>query len=83
MATTRRQFLAEQRATVSTVDGEHGFGVLDEDAAKQGSDFFSAGFVCFEIAGRSPAATVHRLRERGVIASTTPYATSGRCQTPP
>jgi selenocysteine lyase/cysteine desulfurase len=36
----------------------------------------SAGFVCFEINGWTPAAVVQRLRERGVIASTTPYATS-------
>jgi selenocysteine lyase/cysteine desulfurase len=35
----------------------------------------SAGVVCCELAGLSPAAAVARLRERHVIASVTPYAT--------
>lgn len=33
----------------------------------------SAGICCFEIAGSTPAEVVHRLRERRVIASTSPY----------
>ncbi|MGK3966812.1 aminotransferase class V-fold PLP-dependent enzyme [Sorangium sp. So ce118] len=36
----------------------------------------SAGLVCFEVAGLTPAAVVTRLRERKIIASTSPYATS-------
>ncbi|MDE3017483.1 MAG: aminotransferase class V-fold PLP-dependent enzyme [Nitrospirota bacterium] len=35
----------------------------------------SAGIVCFEIDGLTPAQTVKRLRERRVVASETPYAT--------
>lgn len=34
----------------------------------------SAGIVCFEVDGMSPYAAVNRLRERGVIATVTPYA---------
>ncbi|CAN90873.1 unnamed protein product [Sorangium cellulosum So ce56] len=36
----------------------------------------SAGIVCFEVAGMTPEAVVGRLRERRIIASTSPYATS-------
>jgi isopenicillin-N epimerase len=36
----------------------------------------SAGLVCFEARGLSPRAVVARLRERGIVATTTPYATS-------
>ena len=41
---------------------------LDED--------LSAGIVCFDVGNLKPAEVVGRLRERGIIASTTPYATS-------
>ena len=33
----------------------------------------SAGLVCFEVAGRSPAGAVAALRERGIVATQTPY----------
>ncbi|XAO71518.1 MAG: aminotransferase class V-fold PLP-dependent enzyme [Acetobacteraceae bacterium] len=33
----------ESDLVLLVVDGVHGFGVLDEDIARQGSDFFSAG----------------------------------------
>ncbi|HEY8468370.1 MAG TPA: aminotransferase class V-fold PLP-dependent enzyme [Longimicrobiales bacterium] len=36
----------------------------------------SAGIVCFDVDGLSPAAVVRRLRERGIVASETPYAPS-------
>lgn len=39
-------------------------------------DAVSAGIVCFEVAGMTPEAVVARLRERKIIASTSPYATS-------
>lgn len=39
-------------------------------------DAVSAGIVCFEVAGMTPEAVVGRLRERKIIASTSPYATS-------
>jgi selenocysteine lyase/cysteine desulfurase len=35
----------------------------------------SAGIVCFEVAGFEPDQVVRRLRERGIVASVTPYAT--------
>jgi len=38
------------------------------------SDDVSAGMACFEVDGMSPAEVVHRLRERSIVASTTPYA---------
>ena len=38
------------------------------------SDDVSAGMVCFEVNGMTPAEVVARLRERSIIASTTPYA---------
>jgi selenocysteine lyase/cysteine desulfurase len=34
----------------------------------------SAGIVSFDVAGFSPGAVVHRLRERRIIASVAPYA---------
>jgi selenocysteine lyase/cysteine desulfurase len=36
----------------------------------------SAGIICFEVEGRTPDETVHRLLERKVIASTSPYKVS-------
>ncbi|AUX28985.1 MULTISPECIES: aminotransferase class V-fold PLP-dependent enzyme [Sorangium] len=39
-------------------------------------DALSAGLVCFEVAGMTPAAVVRRLRERKIIASTSPYGIS-------
>jgi isopenicillin-N epimerase len=33
----------------------------------------SAGIICFEVEGRTPASVVQKLRERNVIASTSPY----------
>ncbi|HEX7091842.1 MAG TPA: aminotransferase class V-fold PLP-dependent enzyme [Longimicrobiales bacterium] len=36
----------------------------------------SAGIVCFDVDGLSPAAVVRRLRERRIVASETPYAPS-------
>ena len=36
----------------------------------------SAGIVCFEVAGQRPPDFVFRLREAGVVGSSTPYATS-------
>lgn len=36
------------------------------------SDRLSAGMVCFEVEGLTPSQTVERLKERGVVASTTP-----------
>lgn len=36
----------------------------------------SAGLVCFEVAGLSPEAVVERLRERQIVATTTPYSPS-------
>lgn len=35
----------------------------------------SAGIVCFDVAGMGPERVVARLRERGVVATVTPYAT--------
>jgi selenocysteine lyase/cysteine desulfurase len=42
----------------------------------------SAGLVCFDVAGLSPRAVVERLRERAIIGSTTPYASSYARLTP-
>jgi selenocysteine lyase/cysteine desulfurase len=39
-------------------------------------DDASAGIITFEIAGLEPKAIVERLLEKGIVASTTPYATS-------
>ena len=39
------------------------------------ADELSAGIVCFEVAGLPPEAVVAGLRERGIVASVTPYAT--------
>jgi selenocysteine lyase/cysteine desulfurase len=39
------------------------------------ADDLSAGIVCFEIEGLSPRQVVGRLRQQGIIASVTPYAT--------
>jgi len=36
------------------------------------SDNLSAGMVCFEVEGLTPQQTVERLKERGIVASTTP-----------
>jgi selenocysteine lyase/cysteine desulfurase len=40
------------------------------------ADEVSAGIVCFEVAGVDPEAVVTRLREKRVIATQTPYATT-------
>ncbi len=40
------------------------------------SDTLSAGLVCFDVQGRRPHEVVEHLRERKIIASTTPYRTS-------
>ncbi len=37
------------------------------------ADELSAGLVCFDVAGLAPRAVVARLRERGIIATVTPY----------
>lgn len=39
------------------------------------SQDLSAGIVCFEVAGMSPAQVVAELRRRSIVASVTPYAT--------
>jgi len=39
------------------------------------SQDLSAGIVCFEVAGIPPRQVVEKLRQRGIIASVTPYAT--------
>lgn len=39
------------------------------------ADDVSAGIVCFEVEGLAPADAVHRLAERRIYASVTPYAT--------
>jgi isopenicillin-N epimerase len=40
------------------------------------SEALSSGIVCFDVRGLSPAQVVARLRERRIIASTTPYSPS-------
>ena len=40
------------------------------------SSALSAGIVCFEIDGMKPRSIVRRLQEKGIRASTTPYAVS-------
>jgi selenocysteine lyase/cysteine desulfurase len=40
------------------------------------SDELSAGIVCFDIEGMSPREVVGQLREKGIVATTTPYAPS-------
>lgn len=45
-------------------------------------DALSSGITCFDVDGLSERQTVARLRERGVIASTTPYARSYARVTP-
>jgi selenocysteine lyase/cysteine desulfurase len=39
------------------------------------SQDLSAGIVCFEVGGLSPRQVVEKLRQRGIVGSTTPYAT--------
>ena len=39
-------------------------------------DDVSSGIITFEVAGLEPAAVVQRLREKRIVASITPYATS-------
>jgi isopenicillin-N epimerase len=46
------------------------------------SPAFSAGIVCFELAGMTPRDVVERLREKNIVASTTPYAVSYARLTP-
>ena len=46
------------------------------------SDALSAGVVCFDVRGLEPQAVVTRLRERRIIATVTPYATSYARLTP-
>lgn len=46
------------------------------------ADSLSAGIVCFDVAGLSPEGVVDRLRRRGIIATTTPYAASHARLTP-
>jgi len=40
------------------------------------ADEISAGIITFDVAGLSPEAVVKRLHDRGIVASTTPYAVS-------
>ena len=40
------------------------------------SSGLSAGLVCFDVDGMSPDTVVRRLRERGIVATTTPYSPS-------
>ncbi len=46
------------------------------------SNSLSAGLVCFDVQGRRPRQVVDALRQRRIIASTTPYATSYARVTP-
>lgn len=46
------------------------------------SDSLSTGLVCFDVRGRRPRQVVDALRQRRIIASTTPYATSYARLTP-
>ena len=46
------------------------------------ADSLSAGLVCFDVRGRTPREVVEALRQRRIIASTTPYATSYARLTP-
>jgi selenocysteine lyase/cysteine desulfurase len=46
------------------------------------SPAFSAGIVCFELAGMTPRDVVAKLREKNIVASTTPYAVSYARLTP-
>jgi selenocysteine lyase/cysteine desulfurase len=40
------------------------------------SESLSAGLVCFDVVGMRPTAVVRRLRQRGIIATVSPYTTS-------
>ena len=40
------------------------------------SEELSAGLICFDVGGLRPGEVVQRLRERRIIATVTPYATS-------
>ena len=40
------------------------------------ADELSAGLVCFEVAGLTPGQVVDRLRQAGIVATVTPYATA-------
>ncbi|MDQ3607090.1 MAG: aminotransferase class V-fold PLP-dependent enzyme, partial [Gemmatimonadota bacterium] len=42
----------------------------------------SAGLVCFDVRGMRPSQVVQRLRQQGIVGSTTPYATSYARLTP-
>lgn len=46
------------------------------------SNSLSAGLVCFDVQGRRPRQVVDALRQRRIIASTTPYAPSYARLTP-
>jgi isopenicillin-N epimerase len=46
------------------------------------SETLSAGLICFDVAGLVPRAVVQRLRNRGIIATVTPYATPYACVAP-
>ena len=39
------------------------------------AEALSAGILCFEVEGWKPADVVHRLEERHIIATVTPYVT--------
>lgn len=43
---------------------------------------FSAGIVCFDMDGLSPVEVISQLRQRNIIASTTPYSPSHARLTP-
>ena len=67
------------------VDAVHAFGVEDFTVAELGCDILvadtpmgvdlSSGINCFEVDGLGGREVVRRLRERGVVASITPYRT--------
>ncbi len=40
------------------------------------ADELSSGLICFDVRGLTPPQVVQRLRQQGIIATTTPYATS-------
>lgn len=46
------------------------------------SESLSSGLVCFDVSGLRPATVVQRLRQRGIIATVTPYAASYARQAP-
>jgi isopenicillin-N epimerase len=71
-----RRRIAQRIAALNTQCKEGLAGVPKVKVITPPDPALSAGIICFEVAGQSASETVQRLRERRVIASSSPYKVS-------